>query len=236
MGELIRMNRAIQYQKQISSFTGKLIRNHFGKGSESVYVTFGHTYIVIYLRNFISPAEQMLLENGQVDVVHKMREKLMVPIKSELCAYVESITGVRPDEMYGDWCVSAKTAALIAVCHRPIPQVPEIKPDYMGKEQIERELLNISRRTQKEPEWVHTCEINPRKFLIVRRGVLTQVERELIRIGQGELLRRIKNKLEKRELFANKSLEALLARTVVDVFVDWDFQSDQCVVLLILRA
>lgn len=102
MDELIGLNRTKQLQKLISSYTGKLIRTHFGKGPESIYVSIGEKYVVIYLRNFISPVEQVLFENGHMDLVYTMREKVMVLIRSELKSYLEKVIGVRPDDFYED--------------------------------------------------------------------------------------------------------------------------------------
>ncbi len=53
-------------QKEISGYTGKVFREIFGKGPQSVQTSIGFTFITIYLRNFITPAEQVLMGQDQV--------------------------------------------------------------------------------------------------------------------------------------------------------------------------
>ena len=49
-------------QTELASYIGKLLRDNFGKGPESVFVTIDQSVITIYLRNFISPTEKILIE------------------------------------------------------------------------------------------------------------------------------------------------------------------------------
>lgn len=236
MDELIGLNRTKQLQKLISSYTGKLIRTHFGKGPESIYVSIGEKYVVIYLRNFISPVEQVLFENGHMDLVYTMREKVMVLIRSELKSYLEKVIGVRPDDFYEDWCLKSKSAVLVALCSQSIPFAPKANEHYEGKAELEQELLLMSRNMHKEPERIYSCEINPRKLLIVRYGVLTSFEREWITAFGDEKLKQMKKKLEKKEIYQSRRLEAILSRPLTDVFIDWNFSADRCLTLLVLKA
>ncbi len=49
---------------RISSFTGRLLREKFGKGPTSVFVAINNPYITIYLRDFLAPIERVLFEKG----------------------------------------------------------------------------------------------------------------------------------------------------------------------------
>jgi hypothetical protein len=54
MDELEFMNQPIQqYQQSIASYMGKLLRDHFGKGPESVAVSVSDCYIVMYSAIFL---------------------------------------------------------------------------------------------------------------------------------------------------------------------------------------
>ena len=59
MDELIGLNQTRQLQKLISSYTGKLIRLILQKDPNRFMFRLEEKYIVVYLRNFISPVEQV---------------------------------------------------------------------------------------------------------------------------------------------------------------------------------
>ncbi|WP_374701250.1 Na-translocating system protein MpsC family protein [Thalassobacillus sp. C254] len=40
-------------ENKIAGYVGRMIRNHFGKGPKSVYVTISYPYITIYLEDFL---------------------------------------------------------------------------------------------------------------------------------------------------------------------------------------
>ncbi|MFD1903906.1 Na-translocating system protein MpsC family protein [Paenibacillus rhizoplanae] len=43
---------------QLSSFTGRLLRERFGKGPESIHASIGEQCIALHIRNFIGPVER----------------------------------------------------------------------------------------------------------------------------------------------------------------------------------
>jgi uncharacterized protein YbcI len=228
------MNQQIpHFHQHIASFMGKLLRDHFGKGPESVFVTVVHTFITIYLRNFLTPSEKVLLEQNHDMILHQMREQLMQLMIPEISSYIQIMSGIKPTEIYYDWDLGHKTGMLVAICPEPLPVGLSVNETYHGKKEIEEEIISISRQIQKAPERIYSCEINSRSLLIVRQGILLRLEKELIRLGHGELLKGIKRNLEKSH-FHQDSFEAVLNRRVVDCFVDWNYDLDKSVVLLIL--
>lgn len=50
--------------KEIASHIGRLLREAFGKGPQSIFVNISRPFIVIYLRNFLSPTEKILLQQN----------------------------------------------------------------------------------------------------------------------------------------------------------------------------
>ncbi len=51
---------------RVSNYISKFLRDNFGKGPESVYTTINDMYITIYIRNFISPPEKVLLKKSVI--------------------------------------------------------------------------------------------------------------------------------------------------------------------------
>lgn len=236
MDELNLMNQKInQYQQLIASYAGKLFRDHFGKGPESAVVSIGSNCITIYFRNFLTPSERVLLEQDHEMIVHQMRETLLQTMIPEFASYIEIVTGVKPHEFYYDWNLHNKSGMLVAFCPDPIPGGQEVNVEYEGKAGLEQEIVNISHQAQKVPEELVSYEINPRTLLIIRNGVLVRIEKELIRLGHNELLKSVKRNLEKSYLHNNSSFERILNKRVVDCFVDWHFDSDKSIMVLVLN-
>lgn len=223
-----------QMQVEISSYFGRLLRDTFGKGPEAVNVSIGHSFITIYLRNFLTPAEKVLMEQDHEIIVMQMRDKLMEMIRPELIGYIETVTGRKPEEIYYDWELQHRSGMVLGVFPETVRGNEQLQEAYIGKIGIEEEVVRISRQSQKEPEEIFSCEINPRTVVVVRSGILVRIEKELIRSGSGDLLRRIKRKLEKGDLQNNARLESLFQRRIVDSFVDWDFARDKSFIVFVL--
>jgi uncharacterized protein YbcI len=49
----------------ISSYISKLLRKKFGRGPQSCQTTISKNHLVTYIRGFLSPMENVLLEQGQ---------------------------------------------------------------------------------------------------------------------------------------------------------------------------
>lgn len=227
------MNQTIHYHQQlIASFTGKLLREHFGKGPESVLVSIGGPFISIYLRNFLTPPEKVLLHQNHIKMVHQMRDNLMQIIIPELADYIHSILGIRPEEVYYDWALRNQSGMITVICPCEA-EGAEIFESFPGKTELEEGLARFSEQTHKAPEQLYSCELNNRMLLFIREGKPSAVESELIRLGQGELLRSVKRNLEKTSLEDASLFKETLKRRVLDIFVDWNEALSKSVILLV---
>lgn len=224
-----------QIHQAVASYTGKLLRDHFGKGPESVSASIGNRFIVLYFRNFLTPTERVLMEQGHELIVSQTREKLIQTIIPELTGYIELVTGVKPTSFYYDWGLHNKSGMLVGVSDKPFPGAAGIDESYPGKAEIEQEVIHISRLAQKAPELISSCMIHPKAILVIREGILVRIEKELIRLGHGEMLKTVKRGLEKSYLHNSGAFEKALGVQVADVFADWDLDRDQSVILIMTK-
>lgn len=166
-------------------------------------------------------------------IIHQVREKLMQMIIPEISSYVEALTDIKLQEFYYDWNLQNKTMMLLGICEASVQGGSPVEINYTGKQQLEREIDTLSQQAQRSPDEIVSFEMNPRMLIIIRKGILVHLEKELIRLGQGELLKRAKRNLEKSFLHNNSSLDSILNKSVQDSFVDWNFTLDKSVTLLI---
>ncbi|PGT82266.1 Na-translocating system protein MpsC family protein [Bacillus sp. AFS040349] len=228
-------NAILSLQKDISGYVGKMFRESFGKGPQSVYTSVGYTFITIYLRNFLTPSERVLLEQDQIMTIMQMRDKLMDTLIPELRAFIEISTSKKIQEVYYDWNLHNKSGMVTCVSSEPFTPKEVLVEEYIGKEKVDNEVIQISKQAQKIPEEIYSCEINERTLVIIRNGILVRIEKELIRLGHGDLLKRVKRNLEKGYLHNNSQLEATLNKQIIEMFVDWDFDLDKSVILFVLN-
>lgn len=224
-----------QLYQLIASFTGKVFREHFGKGPESVVVSISHKFTTIYLRNFLINSERVLLEQNHESIIRQIRDQIMQRVIPEITSYLKLVLGIEPEKLYYDWDFGSKNGMLVAI----FPEVisvndAQMQPkDYPGKSEIEREWVRISGRVQKEPLEISSYEVNPRTLLILCRGVFGELEKELIRLECGELLRDVKRRLEKGYITSSTQISSTLGRTIADCFMDWDDELDQSITVIL---
>jgi len=223
-----------QVQVELASYIGRTLRENFGKGPESVFVSFNKSIMTIYLRNFITPSETVLLGQGQEAMVQKTRDMLMQTLIHEFKAFIKIMTGMEVKEFYYDWGLHNKSGVFVCIGSNASETESINEDEYEGKDKLHKEIKKISIQSEKEPEEIGSYLLNPRTLVVIRKGILVSIERELIRLGNSETLRLAKRNLEKRLLHSSNAFEAILQIKVNDIFVDWDFTLDKSVIVLTL--
>lgn len=221
--------------QQIANYIGKLLRDTFGKGPESVYVSMGNTFFTVYLRNFMSPMEKALMESDQADAVFDMRFKLMQSLFPDIRAYVKIVTGIQLRELYCDWGLHNFSGMLMGISPDIFLNSETFTDDFEGRELIEQEIVKLSQQTEKIPEEIYSCMLNPKTIVIIRNGILVRIEKEFVRLGHTSLLRRVKANLEKIYLHNNDRFEGCLNTRILDTFVDWNFELDKSIIVMALN-
>jgi len=221
------------HQKVIGSYISKILRDHFGKGPESVSVSAGGHCLTVHLRNFLTNSERRLLQEDHQIIIYQMREKLMQIMIPEIAAYLEQLTGARPEEFYYDWDLQSMSGVIAAFFPEPLPDSPPVLFEYEGKGEIEHEIVRISKQGEKAPEEIRSFEINPRTIVIVRKGIFIRIEKEFIRLGHGELLKVVKRSLERDYLRSLRVIRAVPGRKVHQFYIDYNYEQDKSVILLV---
>jgi uncharacterized protein YbcI len=224
-----------QAQNELASHLGRLLRDAFGKGPQSIFVSIHRPFVVVYLRNFLSPTEKILLEQDQVFLVQNTRDHVMKSLIPEMKAYLQLIMGIHIREFYYDWGLHNHSGVFVGIEADENHPVPSLQEEYIGQMELHREIEHISQMVQKKPEELYSCLLNERTLVVVRNGILINIEKELIRLGNEETLKLAKRNLEKRHLHNNNRFERFLNTRVIDIFVDWDFQLDKSVFVFILN-
>lgn len=224
-----------QIQNDIASHIGRLLREAFGKGPQSIYVNISRPFIVIYLRNFLSPTEKILLQQDQVESVRHTRDLVMKALIPEIKAYLLQDAQMNIREFYYDWGFDNYSGILVGMESDPNSLLYSPQEWYAGKEEMHCEVERISQQIQKKPEEVRSYLINERTLLVVRTGILISLGKELIRLGFEESLKLAERNLERSHLIHNDQLQKIFQSQISDIFMDWDFHLDKSIIVFILN-
>lgn len=217
---------------QVSSFTGKLLRDRFGKGPESVYVSIGERGITLHIRNFIGPVEKFLLSKEEEQALRYTRELLMKSLLPELTIYLKDEIGLDVDEMFYDWGLHNATGIIVGLFQNAI----QVSNYYEGQAEVHKQVALLTAKVQKEPERIDSWWINSRTLIVVREGLLILLEKELIGLGYENVLKTTKRKLEKRVFGQDNRIGELFGKELADVYVDWDLERDKGIVAYIFHS
>lgn len=221
------MNRKEQ-EKTIASYTGRVLREQFGKGPEAVFVTVAPPYITIYLRNFLSPLEKTIMEEKNEQSVYQLRDNVMKRLLPELQAYVHKVTGIYLKDIYYDWEMSNKSG-IMAGTSFTAEALKEREQEHEEAEVLEL----VAAHTEVKPQRTAYRKVNQRTFLVYREECLLQAEMELIRLGFGETLKQAKRQVEKKRFYESEPFLSLFEGKVENVFIDWNFEKNTSMIIVV---
>lgn len=224
-------------QQELASYTGRLLRDSFGKGPEAAYVTIGSSHVLVFLKGFMSPIEQQLLEDQGTEAVHALRESMMKKIVPQVREHAEELTGTSLNEFFYDWDMESRTGVLVGLQPEAYQQSQKaseaLQQKYRHKEEIEQTVRDISEKAERKPDHVASVRVDKRTILIVRTGILVSIEQQLIDLGYEQTLRIAKRELEKGMFYKDGLFADILGIDVRDIFVDWNFDKDKSTVVLV---
>lgn len=224
-------------EAEIGGYITSLLRENFGKGPTSVYVTLKPPFFTVHLRGFIAPMEQVLLKQEETQRILETRDLLMEELKQEMREELWRVAELDVKEIYADWNLENKSGVIIGIMDEetyPIEGEDWAWPEEMNKEVIYEKIDQASEDAEKRPEKTEIYWLNDRVILIRRTGILVRIEKELIKNGVIEDLKLAKRPLE-RNILREIGLEPALQRKVYDYFVDWNFDTDKGFIVLNLE-
>ncbi|MEH7383436.1 Na-translocating system protein MpsC family protein [Bacillus sp. JJ1533] len=214
--------------KYISSYTSKLLRNKFGRGPESCFAVTADCYLVLHIRGFISPMEEVLLQENQHIQVDHARDVVIKSILSELKGVFQVTLETEVRTFFHDWNFPNNTGVIIAELEDSL--LPMEKNGEIDFSLLESEVARISLLVEKPPEETLSFQISPRLFIVKREGILVPIEKALIESGFEKELHFTKDELEKSYLHRYGKFDQIFQREVIDIFVDWNFKNDNSLI------
>lgn len=228
------MTKEKTIQSEIGGYISSLLRDHFGKGPTSVFVTIERPFILIHIRGFLAPTEKILLKQQDTKRILEIRDLLMNELRPEIKLQLWKLAELDVKELYADWNIDKQTGVLLGILQDESKKEALEWPKSIDHETVRRQIIHASTFVQKTPEETEVFWLNDRSFLSIRSVILVEIEKELIKNGFTEELKIAKRPVERR-MFKQSGLESVLNQKIADVFVDWDFEGDRGFTVFVLE-
>ncbi|WP_276353103.1 Na-translocating system protein MpsC family protein [Cohnella caldifontis] len=215
----------------ISGYVSKLLRQNFGRGPQICQTFAGGKHMLVHIRGFISPMEEVLMREGSDFQVEKARTAIIDRILGELEGIIRVSLEREVKEYYQDWNFPNNSGVLMFELDESIGESPHAAFDTRL---LEQEIVRISRLVQRAPDEIHTYVVSPRHYLVERNGILIAIEKALIKKGFAFELKSTKDELEKTYLHRQGRFDQICGAGVSDIFVDWSFKNDKSLMAFIL--
>ncbi|WP_226669921.1 Na-translocating system protein MpsC family protein [Metabacillus litoralis] len=218
----------------ISSLTSKLLRKNFGKGPKSCQSTICKQHLVIYVQGFISPMEEVLIQQGQQKQVEKARAVIIEHVLEELKGIIKVSLDREVEESYHDWNFPNNSGLIFFVLNEEIDQSCDDNGIYLKK--LENEIARISELVQKVPNSIRVFPLSQSIYLVEREGILIPIEKALIAKGFAEELRITKDELEKSYFHRYGNFDEIFKNSIKDIFIDWNFKKDKSLMAFVFNT
>ncbi|WP_080848588.1 Na-translocating system protein MpsC family protein [Cytobacillus gottheilii] len=216
----------------LSSTLSKLLKRRFGKGPETCYVNGDEKKLYIFMRNFITPAEEVLLDNKQWEIAIHFRTAIIEAVIKEFSFEITQTLGHPYSNFYHDWNYEKNTGMILLGNGQA--NVEERLP--LGtKSAIFSMIDKIGSRLHKRPEHLSILKYAPSICIIEAEGILAPLENFVYQTGNMNLLYRYSESIKKGYLEQKQTLEDFFNRIIEDIFIMWDYQNDKSYLVFTFR-
>ncbi|ASS65546.1 MULTISPECIES: Na-translocating system protein MpsC family protein [unclassified Paenibacillus] len=214
---------------QLTSQMGKLLRDRFGKGPESIFVSSNEVCVTMHFRQFVSVVEKIMLQQNKDEAVREMRQLVMDLLLPDFKALVQESLDLEIMDVYYDWNLDNHSGIMVGLVDSTKFEAHQEK--YRGKPYIHESVRRISEEAEKLPDKLYSFWTNPRTLIVFRSGILIKLEKELLRAGYEPALRVAKRSLEKSMLLTEVDMNRAVGRTPDGLYLDWKFDKDQSIIV-----
>src|SRR4051812_32934045 len=169
----------------LSSSFSKIIKRGFGKGPETCYTVLKANRLYVYIRNYMTPAEEILSEKQEYNLVTKFRSSVITALSKELVQEASQLLGISFESFYQDWNYNTNSGILLLVNNSN-------NPDMKIDDRLESKLFHLIRmvgsQLHKVPSKLKVVKYTQNICAIELKGVMLPLEYLLLENGDSDLL------------------------------------------------
>ncbi len=214
----------------LSSSFSKLLKRGFGKGPETCYAVLKGNKLYVYLRSFMTPAEEVLYGNHQNNLITEFRTSVIQSLSKELLQESSRLLGVQFESFYQDWNYDTNSGMLLLVSTNV---KVDIKTEEMVSDGVYKVIRTVGARFHKLPVTLRTVPSPTNCYVVESKGILLPLEKLIYERGQTDLLLTQARNIKKGYWTHKSVFEEILNRSVEDIFMMWDYGENKHYLIII---
>jgi uncharacterized protein YbcI len=216
----------------LSSTFSKLLKRRFGKGPESCNVTLKGSRFYVYMRNFITPAEEVLMNQGQAELAHNFRSAVIHSVAQEFIPEVSMALGISFNYFFHDWNYDKNTGILLFDNGE---SNHEEKIDNSLQTSLFHLIENVGSYYHKKPASMKIVKFTQNICAIESKEVLLPLERFVYEKGNVDLLLHQAWNIKEGYWRNKEQFESLFSRLIEDMFIMWDYKYNRNYLIFIFN-
>ncbi|MBY0121761.1 Na-translocating system protein MpsC family protein [Bacillus sp. S/N-304-OC-R1] len=220
---------------QLSSTLSKMLKQRFGKGPESCFVTLHTGKLIVYIRNFITPAEEVLITTEEMNLAYDFRTLLMNHIAKELITHdAFKVLDFNYVSFHQDWDYETNTAILLFE-EESLSTDLDVKNKPYYYEKMAQQIKYISAELHKAPQAMELMKISPNLLAVRCSGVMLEIEKVLNKKGHQDLLQERSWEIKKSFQDKKDSFTNIIGKEVECIYILWDYIKDRNFIFFYLQ-
>ncbi|MDR4945701.1 Na-translocating system protein MpsC family protein [Neobacillus cucumis] len=207
----------------LSSSVSKIIKQGFGRGPETCYTVLRANRLYVYIRNFMTPAEEILTDRKEYNLMMKFRKSVIEAMSEEIVEEASELLNISFESLYQDWNYDSNSGILLLVNH-------SFNPDVKIDESFERKLFRLCRivgsKLHKTPDELRIVKYTQNICAIESKGVMLPLDYLLSEQGNIDLLFTHAREIKKGYFQHRELFEDMFNRTIEDLFIMWDYKKN----------
>lgn len=209
----------------LSSKFSRTLKSRFGKGPETCYVVFKENRLFIYISNFMTSAEEVLVETDQMNLANKFRTSVIDVICKEFILEASKVVGVMFQTFYHDW--NYDTNKGIIIIETGESRSRGANNLLYSEREIFKLMKQVTAKVHKIPEQYKIVKWNQNVCIVECRGVLLSMDKQLYQQGLTDILLEHTRLMKMYFLLQKKLFEDVFNQDIEDLFITWDYEQDK---------
>ncbi|WP_342421644.1 Na-translocating system protein MpsC family protein [Paenibacillus sp. FSL E2-0178] len=211
----------------------ELFSKSFGESPKNVHVILDERCLVIRLERFMGEIIEELILTNDYDALRSTRELILDFLLPDFLNQLRNFSDLEFDSFYYD-CDDNNLSGVITGLIKD-NNYQNNEDYYPGKEKIHLQICKITYEVEKVPDFTYSFWADKNTFVIVREGLLIEIEKYLIRLDGENALRTAKRTLEKTRFIEDAYTSAILNRRLAGIYLDWTFELDKSILVYVFE-
>ncbi|MDQ0256953.1 uncharacterized protein YbcI [Evansella vedderi] len=218
----------------ISSQLSKLLKKSFGKGPDSCFSILHQNMLFVNLRQFTTPAEEVLLFKKEKSFALKFRSIILQSVFEKFKPEMKKTLSLEFDSFFHDWNYDTNSGFILFTKKTKTANQTG-KLDRLKNQYLEESIFNCYSETYKTPQSIDLWKINNNLIMAKCHDILLPIEKELFRQGHYELLYNHLVEIKYSIIEHKRNFSFSLDREIIDMFLVWDYDLNNNYLILYLK-